>query len=282
MHWDRAEPAPPQLTAAGPYDAVVDVSMLPSHVRRALDALTDHSPDAHWVFVSTISVYADEADPAGPGQGRLLNEIAEDLDPMASPENYGGMKVACERQVRDTAASAAVVRPGLIVGPGDPSGRFSYWARRSAATGPVLAPGDPADLMQVIDVRDLAAWIVTLAENRTTGTYDAVAPAQPLGELLAACLPDAELVWIDQTFLAAEGVQPWAGPESIPLWLPRPAYAGMASHDAGPALAAGLEPRPLVETTRDTRAWLDADPDVQITGITTEREADLLARWRDR
>jgi len=280
VRWDRAQEPPAALTDGAPYDAVVDVSRMPSHVRRALAALGgEHSRDAHWVFVSTISVYADDADPAGPGKGRLKEPIADDLDPMASTENYGGMKVACERLVLDTIRSAAVVRPGLIVGPGDPSGRFAYWARRSTATGDVLAPGRPEDLVQVIDVRDLAAWIVTLAEERTTGTYDAVAPSVPFADLLAACLPDARPVWVDQAFLEAEGVEPWSGPESIPLWLPRPAYDGMLAHDAGPALAAGLAPRPLAVTTRDTRAWLDADPAARITGITTEREAALLARW---
>lgn len=278
VRWDRDEPVPEQLTDGEPYDAVVDVSRTPSHVRRALAAV----PDAHWVFVSTISVYADDADPAGPGAGALKDAIAEDLDPMASVENYGGMKVACEQLVLDAVPDAAVVRPGLIFGPGDPSGRFAYWARRAAATGEVLAPGDPADLVQVIDVRDLAAWIVTLAEDRSGGTYDAVGPAQPIADLLAEALPDADLVWVDQDFLEAEGVEPWSGPESVPLWLPRPAYDGMLAHDAAPALAAGLEPRPVDATTRDTRAWLEADPAARITGITAEREADLLARWRAR
>ncbi|MDQ6526178.1 NAD-dependent epimerase/dehydratase family protein [Nocardioides sp. LHD-245] len=283
VRWDRAEPPPPELTDGPPYDAVVDVSRLPSHVRRALAALHDaHGPGAHWVFVSTISVYADDADPAGPGTGRLKAAIDEDRDPMADVESYGGMKVACERLVLDAVPGAAVVRPGLIVGPGDPSGRFAYWARRSATTGDVLAPGRPEDLVQVIDVRDLATWIVTLAEERAGGTYDAVGPAMPMGELLAAGLPDARLVWVDQDFLEAEGVEPWSGPDSIPVWLPRPAYDGMLAHDAGPALAAGLAPRPVGATTRDTRAWLDADPAARITGITIEREADLLARWRDR
>ncbi len=278
VRWDRDDPAPDQLTDGDPYDAVVDVARTPSHVRRALAAL----PDAHWVFVSTISVYADDADPAGPGQGRLRDAIAEDRDPMASVEDYGGMKVACEQLVLATDPKAAVVRPGLIVGPGDPSGRFAYWARRSASTGEVLAPGDPRDLVQVIDVRDLAAWVVTLAEDRAGGTYDAVGPAKPIADLLGEALPDADLVWVDQAFLEAEGVEPWSGPDSIPLWLPRPAYDGMLAHDATPALAAGLQPRPVGATTRETRAWLDADPAARITGITTEREADLLARWRAR
>lgn len=275
VRWDRAEEAPSELTDGASYDAVVDVARHPSHVRRALDAV----PEAHWVFVSTISVYADDADPAGPGTGALRPAITDDVDAAESVDAYGGMKVACERLVLDELPGAAVVRPGLIVGPGDPSGRFAYWARRSTATGDVLAPGHPSDVVQVLDVRDLAAWLVTLAEDGTGGVYDAVGTPQPLADLLGECLPDANLVWVDQEFLEADGVQPWAGPDSIPLWLPRPAYDGMLAHDAGPALAAGLTPRPLAETTRDTRAWLDADPAARIAGITAEREADLLSRW---
>jgi nucleoside-diphosphate-sugar epimerase len=275
VRWDRSEPAPDELTEGEPYDAVVDVSRTPSHVRRALAAV----PEAHWVFVSTVSVYADDTDPAGPGAGRLREAIDDDVDPTSSVDAYGGMKVACERLVLDAQPGAAVVRPGLIVGPGDPSGRFAYWARRSEATGDVLAPGRPDDVVQLIDVRDLAAWIVTLAEKRTGGVFDAVGEPLPIGDLLAACLPHARLVWVDHAFLEAEGVQPWSGPDSIPLWLPRPAYDGMLAHDAGPAIAAGLELRPVADTTHDTRGWLEADPAARIGGITLEREADLLDRW---
>lgn len=273
--WDRADPAPAELLDAGPYDAVVDVARQPTHVRHALDVV----PDAHWVFVSTISVYADDSDPAGPGAGRLKDAVEEDSD---DPEAYGGLKVACERLVLDRAASAVVVRPGLIVGPGDPSGRFAHWARRSADDGEVLAPGEPDALVQVIDARDLASWIVTLAEESATGTFDAVGPAMPFADLLDACLPDASLVWVDQAFLEAEGVAPWTGPESIPVWLPRPEYDGMLAHDAQPALDAGLAVRPVADTTSDTRVWLEADPAARIGGITREREAELIARWRDR
>lgn len=275
VRWDRDEEPPDELTDGASYDAVVDVARQPSHVRRALAAV----PEAHWVFVSTISVYADDADPSGPGTGRLRPAITEDADAAASVDAYGGMKVACEQLVLDAVPGAAVVRPGLIIGPGDPSGRFAYWARRATATGDVLAPGAPDDVVQVIDVRDLAAWVVTLAEDRTGGVYDAVGAPLPIADLLGECLPDANLVWVDQEFLESEGVQPWAGPDGIPVWLPRPAYDGMLAHDAGPALAAGLVTRPPGETARDTRAWLDADPAARIAGITAEREADLLSRW---
>ena len=273
LRWDRSEPAPPELTASGPYDAVVDVARLPSHVRAAL-AVT---PGAHWVFVSTVNVYADDADPGGPGVGRLREPVTDDLNPGSPSDAYGAMKVACEQLVLDGAASAAVARPGLIVGPGDPTGRFSYWARRFTAGGPVLAPGSPDDLVQVIDVRDLAAWLVTLAEERRPGTYDAVGEAMRIEDLLHACAPGAELVWAAHELLQEQGVEPWMGPDSIPLWLPRPEYDGMAAHDARPAVAAGLRLRPLAETTRDTQEWLAGEPEAPVTGITPEREAELLA-----
>lgn len=276
LRWDRRRPAPPEVHDAGPFDAVIDVARVPDHVRHLLDVV----PDARWVFVSTISVYADHSDPAGPGAGRLLPPIAEDLDPMASPETYGGMKVACEQLVLDAVPTATIARPGLIVGPGDPSGRFAYWARRVPATGDVLAPGHPDAMVQVIDVRDLAAWLVTLAERPQPGTFDAVGPVQPIRELLAACLPAASLTWVDQEFLAAEGVEPWSGPDAIPLWLPRPEYDGMLAHDPQPARDAGLAARSVAETARDTLGWLESDPAATIGGISPEREAELLGRWR--
>ncbi len=277
VRWDRDEPAPQELADAS-YDAVVDVARQPSHVRRALAALAD----AHWVFVSTVSVYADDADPAGPGDGRLLEPITEDVDLASTPAAYGGLKVACEQLVVEGAASSVIVRPGLIVGPGDPTGRFTYWARRSEEPGEVVAPGDPADVVQVIDVRDLATWIVTLAEHRTEGVLDAVGQPLSFADLLAEALPDATPVWVGQDFLAEQGVAPWAGPASIPLWLPRGAYDGMLAHDAAPAVAAGLELRPVADTTRDTRVWLESDPSARIDGITLEREAALLAAWKAR
>lgn len=275
--WDRGEEAPPAI-ADVEVDAVVDVARQPSHVRRALAAL----PAAHWVFVSTVSVYADQATPDGaPDRTPLLDPVHEDLDPESSPEAYGGMKVACEELVAEQAASATLVRPGLVVGPADPSGRFSYWPRRLVRGGEVLAPGSPDDAVQVIDVRDLARWLVLLAEQRTVGTFDTVGPVMPLADLLGECAPSATLTWVGQDFLADQGVAPWSGPDSVPLWLPRPEYDGMLTHDPGPARAAGLRTRDVAETSRDTRAWLDATPDAPVTGISAAREQQLLDAWHD-
>ncbi|MEU2200565.1 epimerase [Isoptericola sp. NPDC019482] len=281
---DRAEPFPEALVAEG-FDAVVDVSRTPSHVRRAVAAL----PDAHWVFVSTINVYADDADPGGPGVGRLRAPQPDDVDGAEDPEAYGAMKLACEELVGAGAATSAVVRPGLIVGPGDPSGRFAYWPARLGRAlddggGDVLAPGDPADPMQVIDVRDLAAWLVDLAERRTEGIFDGVGPVVPVGELLAAVArgvgAEPRWVWADDAALEAADVRPWSGERSLPLWLPRPEYAGMPAHDSGPAARAGLASRPVEDVARDTLAWLRATPDAHVTGLTAAEEAAVLADLR--
>jgi nucleoside-diphosphate-sugar epimerase len=271
-----------QLPDLGEFDAVVDVARHPSRVRNAVAAY----PNAHWVFVSTINVYSDESTPGGTPETLPLREpIHEDVDLQEDPEAYGPMKVSCEQAVLEGAASAMVIRPGLIVGPEDTSGRFSYWPRRLAAGGEVLAPGDPADVMQVADVRDLAAWAVTACEQRTTGVYDGIGPAMPIAELLAQCADgvssEVTWTWVDQAFLTEAGVEPWMGPDSIPLWLPRPEYDGLPAHDVQPSLDAGLTIRPLAETTRDTLAWLEATPDAPVSGISLEREGELLAAWHE-
>ncbi|HEY0950013.1 NAD-dependent epimerase/dehydratase family protein [Nocardioides sp.] len=281
--WDRGDPVPAGLAAA-PYDAVVDVARRPSWVRAAVAAWAD----AHWVFVSTVNVYADESTPGGrPGTLPLRDPITEDVDLAQDPEAYGPMKVACEQVVRDGAGSWTVIRPGPIVGPGDPTGRFTYWPARMARAGSdreVLAPGRPEDRTQVIDVRDLAAWIVTAAEERTGGDYDGVGEVLAMRAVLeavaAGCGADVDLTWVPQEFLTEQGVAPWSGPDSLPLWLPRPDYDGMCAHDPEPSYAAGLALRPLAETARDTLAWLRATPDAAVTGMSGAREAEVLAAWR--
>jgi nucleoside-diphosphate-sugar epimerase len=281
--WDRTGDAPPELARSW-YDAVVDVARMPSWVRRGVAAW----PDAHWVFVSTVSVY-DLDVPAGPdGRWPLLEARHDDVDLRQDLSAYGPMKVACEEVVRAGTASATVVRPGLIGGPGDPSGRFTYWPARLAEGGDVLAGGLPTELTQVIDVRDLAAWIVTLAEERREGTLDAVGQATPFAELVAQVADgvgavgaaEAAVTWVPDEFLTAQGVTPWMGPESLPMWIPRSAPDDpVAAIDAGPAVAVGLALRPLADTARDTLAWQRATVDAPVTGIDREREAEVLAAW---
>lgn len=280
--WDRAERPTDELTATS-YDAVVDVARQPSQVRSAVAAL----PSAHWVFVSTVNVYPDPH-PAGgsPATLPLREPRHDDADLATDPEAYGPMKVACEEIVRAGAASWTVVRPGLIVGPGDPSGRFSYWPARLADGGEALAGGSPDDLLQVIDVRDLAAWLVTLAEHRTSGDFDGVGEPMPAERLLAqvgaGVGAEPHLVWVDSATLDRLGVQPWSGPDGLPLWLPRPEYDGMAAHDPAPSYAAGLTVRPVADTARDTLAWLRATPEAPVTGIDRGREREVLVAWRAR
>jgi 2'-hydroxyisoflavone reductase len=284
VRWDRADAVPSELASAA-FDAVVDVSRTPSHVRSAVAAF----PDAHWTFVSTINVYADVATPGGtPDTLPLLHPIETDEDPDGSPETYGAMKVACENTVRAGTATSFVVRPGLIVGPEDVMGRFTYWPARFAQAAedglPVLVPEPVDEEVQIIDVRDLAEWIVTAAESGTTGVFDGVCPPLPRSELLAQVAAgigtDPELVPASTETLAEHDVKPWSGPRSLPLWIGDPDWSGMLSHDATSSLVAGLTIRPFAETARDTLTWLHANPGVEVTGLTRDEEQEVLAAVR--
>lgn len=280
---DRSGPLPADLVAQR-FDAVVDVARTPSWVRRAVEAW----PGAHWTFVSTVNVYPDETPTGGtPSTLPLREPIHDDVDLSEHPEAYGPMKVACESIVRDGVERAFVVRPGLIVGPGDPTGRFTYWPARLASLAdgePVLAGGDPADRIQVIDVRDLAEWVVRAADRGLTGDHDGVGPVVPVGDLLAEVAAgvgiSAAWTWASDAELEALDVAPWMGPRSLPLWLPRPTYDGMMTHDWAPSRDAGLTVRPVAETARDTLAWLRDTPDAPVTGLTREEELAVLGSMR--
>ncbi|MDW5330033.1 NAD-dependent epimerase/dehydratase family protein [Plantactinospora sp. KLBMP9567] len=283
---DRTDPA--GLAAlTGEFDAVVDVARHPDQVRHAATALAGRV--GHFTFVSTGSVYADTATV---GQrvdsAPVLAPAPRDAeDPELSAESYGACKVSCEQIVTEAfgADRVFVCRAGLIVGPEDPSGRFEYWVRRAARGGEVLAPGSPDDAVQLVDVRDLAAWIVAAGERGLTGTYDGTGAPMTRAGFLADVLPDgAALSWVAQEFLAEQGVEPWSGPRSLPLWLPVPEYAGFLTRDVTPSLAAGLRPRPLAETARDTAAWLaTAGPEAgRRIGLTEAEEAEVLAAWHAR
>jgi len=265
------------------WDAVIDVARRPSWVRAAVDALGSRA--GHWTFVSTGSVYADHATPGlSADTGATLDPAPKDADETRM-ELYGELKVACENAARDCVGDRLViVRPGLIVGPGDPSGRFAYWPAHVAAADEVLAPGQPSDPVQMIDVRDVATWHVTLAEEGVTGVLDALAPvttrAAMIGAVCAGVGRRPELTWVDQEFLVAHDVQPWMGERSVPLWLPLPEYAGFMAHDVSASLDAGLVVRPLEQTARDTHRWLQATPEAPVTGLTLDEERTVLDRWR--
>ena len=253
------------------FDAVIDTSgYVPRIVRETIDALGDAG---HYTFVSSISVYADLSAP--PAVGAPVAELEEPTEEWR--EAYGALKAECEDVVRERFPDAFIPRPGLIVGPWDPTGRFTYWPQRLAAGGRVLAPAPPDADAQVIDARDLAAWIVAAAERGLGGTFNAVGPVARRDAFLEAC-GGGELVWVDPAFLAEQGVEEWM---ELPLWLASPEYAGMLSVDPAPALAAGLEPRPLEETAQDTLAWVrsgeaPADPPA---GLAPEKERAVLDSW---
>jgi 2'-hydroxyisoflavone reductase len=267
------------------YDAVVDVARDPAWVRSSVAA----TPSAHHVLVSTINVYPDTTTPGGGPTTLGLHEPLHDVPVEGAAESdvYGALKVGCEEAL-DEAAGRWVVRPGLIVGPGDTSQRFAWWVRRLVSATPgeeVLAPGAPDDPVQVVDVRDLAAWIVDGAEQRRTGVHDAVGPVLGRGEALDLLAhgvgADVRWRWVDQGTLLAHDVAPWAGPRSLPLWLPLPEHAGLMAHDPEPARAAGLVTRPLDETAADTAAWLATQPAPPTgEGLTRDEERALLAAVR--
>src|SRR6476469_773064 len=288
---DRSAGLPEELTDE--YDAVVDVGRHPSWVRAALARF----PSAHWVFVSTINVYADDSTPGGgPGTLPLREPVHEDVDLREDPEAYVPMKVACEQAVTHGVASSTVIRPGLIVGPGDPSGRFSYWPARLGDTADhpeALVPGSADDSVQVIDVRDLAAWTVTCAEERRAGVFDGTGTATTRAAFVDAVAAAARemglhdptattFTAVDQEFLASQGVEPWMRPSSVPVWLPLPDYARLMAHDVTASYEAGLTTRPLSETARDALLWLRENPDAPVTGWSRADEEKVLAAWHAR
>ncbi|HEV7145516.1 MAG TPA: NAD-dependent epimerase/dehydratase family protein [Pedococcus sp.] len=278
---DRADPGAYEQVSARDWDAVVDVSRQPSQVASALAALGERT--AAWVFVSSSSVYARADEPGADESAERLAPHREDDDGW---ETYGGRKVACEDLVLAAVGDRALVaRSGLIGGPGDHSDRTGYWPLRFAhpATpeGGVLVP-DSTVSTQVIDVRDLAAWLVDCAVGHRTGVVNAVGPVVPLTEHLAAARAVAghqgELVGVEPEWLVDQGVEAWSGPRSLPLWLPVPEYAGFAARRCDAAQALGLRSRPLVETLTDTLAWeLQSGPGrTRKAGLAPADEAELI------
>lgn len=257
---DRGEPAAYAAVAGLDWDGVVDVSWQPGFVRGAVEALAARART--WVYVSSGSVYAEHGTPGADESAALLPPLEADV---ADREQYGEAKVACERIVLDEVGADRVVvaRAGLIGGPGDISDRTGYWPLRFAhpATrdGAVLVP-DAGDLStQVVDVRDLAAWLVRCAEEQVRGVFNVSGPATPLREHLAGARAVAghtgRVVAAPPDWLVAQGVEEWAGPRSLPLWLHSAGWEGFAARSTESAVGAGLVCRPLEETLRDVLAW---------------------------
>jgi 2'-hydroxyisoflavone reductase len=268
------------------WDAVIDVpSTLPRWVREAATLLKDSA--GQYVFVSTISVYKDNSKP-GMDETAPVLELADPTVEQVTGETYGGLKAHAEKEALKAFGSrTTIVRPGLIVGEGDNSDRFTYWPVRIARGGEVLAPGNPTDPVQFIDARDLAEWIIRMVEQKAYGTYNATGPAHPLtmAEMLygikAVTTAGAQFTWVPASFLEAQKVQPWS---DMPVWIP-PAgdMTGFAAVSIRRALEKGLTFRPLADTAAATLAFHEsrgAERKAKFrAGIKPEREAEVLAAW---
>lgn len=285
IHGDRTTDEGLAALDGQTFDAVLDTcGYVPRVVRKSAERLAGRA--GTYCFVSSVSVYADWPE-ASPDEDARIATIPNPDTEEVTGETYGALKALCEQ-----AAEAAfpgrtlVIRPGLIVGPHDPSDRFTYWPHRIAAGGDVVAPGGPDLPTQWIDVRDLARWTVQLLEEGRVGTFNADGPVTPLGTLLDACVAasgsDARVHWIDETFLTEREVRPWIG---LPLWIP--GLRGRADGGAtriDRAVAAGLTHRPIAETVADTLAWDASRPQENAwrATLTPAREAEVLREWRDR
>ncbi|MCK4872521.1 MAG: NAD-dependent epimerase/dehydratase family protein [Phycisphaerales bacterium] len=276
------------------WDAVIDTSgYVPRHVEATASLLADSVKQ--YVFISSCSVYADTSkigmDETAPVI-ELDEHIVEQVKTMReSFAYYGGMKALCEQAAEAAMPGRATnIRPGLIVGPRDTSGRYTYWPVRIDRGGEVLAPGDGSDPVQYIDVRDLAEWIIKVIEDGTTGIFNAVGPKHPLtmAELLygiqGVTTSDAKLTWVDTEFLNEHGVAPWS---HMPVWIPPvDGYEGFHTTSIARAVAAGLSFRSVAVTAQDTLDWfygLPPETQQRVKGVfTQERETEVLTAWHAR
>lgn len=271
------------------WDVAIDTcGYVPRIVKQSAELLADAVE--HYTFISTISIYAEEAVQAAGfvDEETPLASLADETTEEVTGETYGGLKALCEK-----AAEAAMpgrvlqIRPGLIVGPYDPTDRYTYWAIKMARGGQFVVP--PMDsLIQGIDVRDLAEWTLRLAEARQTGAYNGVGPAEKLtiGRMVEACQnvfgdQAAEVIPMTEEFLLEQGVQPWV---DYPAWLPT-AYVGMNTVRLEKSIASGLTHRSVETTIKDTVDWYietrGSINDPLKTGMSDERMAELLAAQSD-
>jgi 2'-hydroxyisoflavone reductase len=270
------------------WDAVLDTcGYFPRVVRQSAQALADSA--GHYTFISSISAYSDFSRPLDEqgSLGQIEAEEAEAADKITN-ENYGPLKVRCEQEVEQAfPGRTLVLRPGIIVGPHDPSDRFTYWPWRVARGGEVLVPGKPEQRVEIIDVRDLAEWNIRMVEENGTGIYNTTGPDYPLTmqHLLETCRTalggEAGFVYVPGEFLKEQEVEPnavhcWWLPENVPE------YQYFWEVDCRKALADGLRHRPLADIARDTLAWAATRPDdwKWRTGLASEQESRLLEAWQ--
>jgi len=268
------------------WDAVVDTSArVVKEVRATATLLKDAV--GQYVFISSLSVFPDTSKPVldeSAPVATIDNPDSEDVD-----ANYGALKALCEKEAEKILPGrVANVRPGLIVGPGDESQRYTYWPVRVARGGEVLAPGTPEDPVQYIDARDLGEWIVKVIEDKTMGVFNAVGPKEPLGigAMLDACNAaggkKATFTWVDAKFLAQNKVKPW---EDMPVWIPPggKGAAALSQVSCKKAIGKGLTFRSPEDTAKATLEWfqsLSEEKRKNVRGwLKPEREAEVLAAW---
>lgn len=272
------------------WDAVIDNSgYVPRIVRASAELLKNAT--RQYLFVSTVSVYKNNHI-RGQDESSETATLEDAKTEKVDGATYGPLKAACEKAVIDVFADrATIVRPGLIVGPGDPTDRFTYWPVRCQRGGNVLIPEGPRRV-QYIDVRDLAGFLLDLIEGGHGGIYNAVGPLGPLyfKEMVDGCKAvvssPVTFIQVSDKFLQAHDVKPWMGPDSLAMWIPRtPETDGFAFRSNAKAVAVGLTYRPLADTAKATLDWFDAtgrpnDREFR-AGPSAEREAELLAAWQE-
>ncbi len=268
------------------WDVVIDnPASIPRWVRQSAGLLSDSAD--RYLFVSTLSVIADNSI-VGADESVAVATIDDPTVEEVTGETYGALKALCEQEAEAAfPGRALVIRPGLIVGPGDRSDRFTYWPVRIDRGGEVLAPGDPTDPNQIVDARDLTGWMIRMLEEGQTGTYNATGPIRPyqMAEMLygirAVTSADVTFTWVDADFLDEQGVRAWS---DMPTWIPpRVGMEGFSTVDCSKAVAAGLTFRPLAETAKDTLDWYKTLPEDRQSnlraGIDAGREREVLAAW---
>ena len=280
---DRSEPGAYDAVAGREWDAVIDVTRQPGFARRAAADLAGHA--AHWTFISSCNVYAAQNEPGADESAELMPALEGD---ESSAETYGEAKSAIEAVYREALGDRLlVVRPGLIVGPGDPSGRGGYWVARAARSDePMLVPDILDDAVQAIHVDDLVAFTLDAIEQRRSGAFNAVGERTTFGDWLersrALAGHEGEVVAVSPEWLAEQGVAEWSGPESLPLWIIDPEWRAFLDRSNAAALAAGLSLRPLDQLLREILEWergegLDRE---RGAGLSADRERELLAALR--
>jgi 2'-hydroxyisoflavone reductase len=267
-----------EALAGRSFDVVADMcGYVPRELRATCSAFADAGL---YAFVSSLSAHRDDVRPDATEDDDVCEPPFPDTEEIRE-DTYGPLKVASEREVRGAFGDRAlIVRPGLIVGPNDPTDRFTYWVRRVAAGGEVLTPAPPDYPVQWIDARDLAAFLLSLCERGVGGTYSVVRPPVPIEELMTACRDasgsDATFTLVSKSFLDEHGVEPWS---DLPLWIPE--LPGLNRFNPTRAVAAGLQVRSVASTVADTLAWdrerLHSVP--MRVGLTLGWEAEILAAW---